>query len=323
MQGGVDFLNCLHHDLSIKILMSLEDPADLVRLGVVSRSWRHFVITNGLCKNLCRRMFPQLSRLDRVNELSGIVKRHAEAGPSKFMEWEALEREHRVFAFLARGCLSFGLRDCISEAIIASSTDNYPEERIDNTLEPRDRVARRASYWSSKGQSNPEVPEMLTYKLAADLCVITDINIRPFQAYFQLGYPIYSAKSVRFRMGHIKSSMDCLVDDSWQGSSDDKYAWTYTSREFPMSQGLVMTSMHGLTPHRSFQCLRKIACRISGFQNLFFALVESYRLSCWVGSRDRRWMVCSIYACLMFKFWDARWHLVSVFRYLNPLKNLC
>ncbi|XP_021279997.1 F-box protein At4g00755 isoform X1 [Herrania umbratica] len=236
MQGGVDFLNCLHHDLSIKILMSLEDPADLVRLGVVSRSWRHFVITNGLCKNLCRRMFPQLSRLDRVNELSGIVKRHAEAGPSKFMEWEALEREHRVFAFLARGCLSFGLRDCISEAIIASSTDNYPEERIDNTLEPRDRVARRASYWSSKGQSNPEVPEMLTYKLAADLCVITDINIRPFQAYFQLGYPIYSAKSVRFRMGHIKSSMDCLVDDSWQGSSDDKYAWTYTSREFPMSQ---------------------------------------------------------------------------------------
>ncbi|KAK6260749.1 hypothetical protein SCA6_015223 [Theobroma cacao] len=236
MQGGVDFLNCLDGDLSIKILMSLEDPADLVRLGAVSRSWRHFVITNGLCKNLCRRMFPQFSRLDCVNELIGTVKRHAEAGPSNFMEWEALEREHRVFAFLARGCLSFGLRDCISEAIIASSTDNYPEESIDNTLEPRDRVARIASYWSSKGQSNPEVPETLTYKLAADLCVITDINIRPFQAYFQFGYPIYSAKSVRFRTGHIKSSVDNLVDDSCQGSSDNKYAWTYTSQDFPMSQ---------------------------------------------------------------------------------------
>ncbi|MBA0674936.1 hypothetical protein Goari_016505, partial [Gossypium aridum] len=130
-----------------------------------------------------------------------------------------------------RCCLSTTAGDCISEAIIASSTDNYPEESICNTLEPRDRVARTASYWSSKGQKNPAVPETLTYRLIADLCVVTEIKIRPFQAYFQFGYPIYSAKSVRFRMGHIKDA-----DESCQDSGTDRFAWTYTSQEFEMAQ---------------------------------------------------------------------------------------
>ncbi|KAA3458757.1 F-box protein isoform X1 [Gossypium australe] len=176
-------------------------------------------------------MFPQLSRVDRVNELGGSTKGHVGAGSSNFMEWEALEREHRAYAFLARCCLSTTAGDCISEAIIASSTDNYPEESICNTLEPRDRVARTASYWSSKGQKNPTVPETLTYRLIADLCVVTEIKIRPFQAYFQFGYPIYSAKSVRFRMGHIKDA-----DESCQDSGTDRFAWTYTSQEFEMAQ---------------------------------------------------------------------------------------
>ncbi|KAE8733348.1 putative ATP binding protein [Hibiscus syriacus] len=211
MKNGWDFLNLLHYDLSIKILTSLQDPSDLVRFGAVSRSWQHFVIKNGLCKQLCLRMFPQLSRVDHVNELSSASKGHAEAGYSNFME-------------------------CISEAIIASSTDNYPEESIDNTLESRDRVARRASYWSSKGQSNPAVPETLTYRLCADLCVITEINIRPFQAYFEFGKPIYSANSVRFRMGHMKSYVDNLVSESCQDCGHEKFVWTCTSEEFPMAQ---------------------------------------------------------------------------------------
>ncbi|XP_022757208.1 F-box protein At4g00755-like [Durio zibethinus] len=227
MQNDVHFINFLPDALSIKIFTSLEDPSDLVRFSAVSRSCRRFVITNGLCKHLCLRMFPQLSRVDHVNELGVTLNGHAEAGSSNFMEWEALEREHRVYASLARGFLSFAIRECISEAIIASSTDNHPDESIDNTLDPGDRVRGRASYWSSSGQSNPAVPETLTYKLNADLCVITEINIKPFQAYFQYHYPIYSAKSVRFRMGHIKSSMENHVDE---------FVWTYTSQEFPMAQ---------------------------------------------------------------------------------------
>lgn len=126
-------------------------------------------------------MFPQLSRVDHVTESSDSIKRSTEAGSSNYMEWETLETEHRVYAFLAQGCASFPLRECISEAIVASSTDNYPEERIHHTLEPRDIIGDRASYWSSKGQSNPAVPETLLYKLVSDLCVITEINIKPFQ----------------------------------------------------------------------------------------------------------------------------------------------
>ena len=44
-----------------------------------------------------------------------------------------------------------------------------------------------------------------------------------------------------------------------------------------------------------FLMSRKVACRILGFQNLFFALVEFCRLSCWVGSRDMKWMAYSIF----------------------------
>ena len=57
-------------------------------------------------------------------------------------------------------------------------------------------------------------------------------------AYFQRGSPIYSAKSVRFRMGHPKSPNDLgshLLCDSLP-SADDTFTWTYTSPEFPMAQ---------------------------------------------------------------------------------------
>lgn len=235
MESGVDFVNSLEYDMSLKILMCLEDPSDIVRASSVSRSWRHFVIANGLCKHLCLSMFPQLSRVDHVTEFSNSIRRPSDAGTSNFIEWETLEREHRVYAFLARGCTSFPVRECIAEAIVASSTDNYPEESIHHTLEPRDRIGDRASYWSSKGQNNPEVPETLLYKLVSDLCVISEINIKPFQAFFQQGFPIYSAKSVRFRMGHSKSTMNDSINELGQSSIDEKLVWTYISPEFPMS----------------------------------------------------------------------------------------
>ena len=53
-----------------------------------------------------------------------------------------------------------------------------------NTLDPRDRFALRASYWSSKGHKDPSVPETLIYKLKADFCVITEIYIQPFEGKF-------------------------------------------------------------------------------------------------------------------------------------------
>ncbi|XP_004492681.1 F-box protein At4g00755-like [Cicer arietinum] len=197
-----DFLSWLDHDTSLNIFKGMDDPADLARVSCVSRSWRHFVIANGLSKQLCLRMFPPLSRVACVVELNQHgVKEHPEVGLSNSMEWLALQKDNRVYGCLARCCMSPVAMDCI---------------------------AGRFSYWSSNGQINPNVPETLTYQLGSQICVIKEINIQPFQAHFQMGSPIYSAQSVRFKMGHQKASLDSLADEM--------FVWTYTSPEFPMAQ---------------------------------------------------------------------------------------
>ncbi|KAK7374193.1 hypothetical protein VNO80_07620 [Phaseolus coccineus] len=229
MEYHKDFITCLDSDTSLKILMCLDDPADLVRVTCVSRSWRQSVIANGLCKQLCLRMFPQLSRVAFVVELNQHgAKEHEEVGSSYSMERLVLQREHRVFSYLGKVLMSSVAMNCIAKTVGASSTDNFPNESIDNTLEPRDFISGTYFYWSSMGQSNHNVPETLTYELVSQICVITEINIQPFQAHFQPGSPIYSANSVRFKMGHPKGSLDAL--------DDELFVWTYTSPEFPMSQ---------------------------------------------------------------------------------------
>ncbi|OWM79512.1 hypothetical protein CDL15_Pgr022924 [Punica granatum] len=240
MDNVGDFVQYLGPDMSIKILTHLDDPSDLVRVCAASSSWHRFVIENNISKHLCLRLVPEVLGLARFIEGNIMIKPLKDASNTS-AEWERNKINHRVYAFLARGLSSTIEKSCLSEAICASSTDNYPEESMQNTLEPRDRVERRASYWSSKGQSDPEVPETLLYRLASKLCVVTEIHVQPFQAYFQFGFPIYSAKAVRFRMGHPKSPMEMdseAFDKSQTGSesADGNFVWTYTSPEFPMVQ---------------------------------------------------------------------------------------
>ncbi|XP_028122234.1 F-box protein At4g00755-like isoform X1 [Camellia sinensis] len=240
MEGCGDLLQSLGPDLSMKILMCLEDPSDLVRVCSVSSSWRQFVIKNHLSKQLCLRMFPEISSVARIIEVENMIE-PVKVKPDNSMEWECLERDHRVYSFLARGLTTSLRKDCISEAFGASSTDHYPEESIHNTLEPSDMVEDRASYWSSVGESDPAVPEMLLYELISKLCIISEIHIQPFQVYFELGFPIYSAKAVRFRMGCPRSLTEIGSDSSDESdavheSADNLFEWTYTSPEFPMAQ---------------------------------------------------------------------------------------
>ena len=76
----------------------------------------------------------------------------------------------------------YNSRNCIIRCIGASSTDNFPEETIENTLEPIDHVEMSLSYWSSGGQRDPTcLPECLIYMLHSDLCLIDEIKIQPFQ----------------------------------------------------------------------------------------------------------------------------------------------
>lgn len=139
------------------------------------------VIENGLSKQLCFKMFPHLSGIFSIVEVNNSEMNEHNVACGSSTDSKSLQRDHRVYAHLVHASTSFLMRNCISSAIIASSTDNDPEESINNTLESRDVVARRASYWSSKGQFKPDVPETLTYRLVSNLCVITEINIRPFQ----------------------------------------------------------------------------------------------------------------------------------------------
>lgn len=128
-------------------------------------------------------MYPELVGFSHVIEVNDVIE------PDEFklnnsIEWRCLKRDHRIYAFLARGFDSFMRKDCLFEAICASSTDNYPEESIQNTLEPSDSVDNRVSYWSSEGESDPAVAETLLYKLTSNLCVITEIHVQPFQGCF-------------------------------------------------------------------------------------------------------------------------------------------
>ena len=125
-------------------------------------------------------MFPEISSAAHVIEANNKIE-PVEVNSSSNIEWECLRRKHKIYSFLAQGLSPVIRTDCIGEAISASSTDNYPDERIHNTLEARDRVGNRPSYWSSKGEDDPSVPETLLYRLTAKLSVITEIHVQPFQ----------------------------------------------------------------------------------------------------------------------------------------------
>ncbi|CAL9113510.1 unnamed protein product [Musa acuminata var. zebrina] len=253
MENRWDFLEWLGPDASTAVLMLLDDPGDLVRVSSVSRSWRRFVIANGFTKNLCLRISPEASKFAQVVEVSTVSKT-TEVGSSSAVEWQSMEREHKVYLYLGH-CLSSpkGKRDCIYQAICASSTDNYPDESIENTLEPSEIADRRPSYWSSGGQREASVPESLTYRLVANLCIVSEIKIQPFKAFFQPGDPVYSAKSVRFRMGYSRlgqGQSSCITNEyaEHQSADDDNYYWTYTSPEFPMLQENVLQSFKLRSP---------------------------------------------------------------------------
>lgn len=248
MDVSADFLEWLGPDTSTIVFMLLDDPIDIVRACAVSRSWRRFVILNGFCKKLCLRICADVSFFTRVIEASDSNDTTEEAGSSSAMEWGSLVREHKAYSYLCHRLVKpTGYGECINEAIRASSTDNYPDESIENTLIEADRVNMQPSYWSSRGECDPGTPETLLYRLCSRLCVVAEIKIQPFEAYFQYGSPIYSAKAVRFRMGHCVSNqnqnpsatdnrLSPQISKHTQDYSDEKFVWTYVSPEFPMAQ---------------------------------------------------------------------------------------
>ncbi|KAJ3678644.1 hypothetical protein LUZ60_002447 [Juncus effusus] len=243
-----DMLEWLGPDASACVLTCLDDPADVARASSVSRSWHNFVISNELGKRLATQLYPEISNFTSV-QLSPNPSNPLTSQPSSSnsTEQQILENQHRVYTYLSHAILNPRNSDnCVLHCIGASSTDNFPEESILNTLEPNDRVELRPSYWSSGGQIDENAPECLVYKLDADLYVLDEIRIKPFKAYFQYDHPIYSSKKVRFKMGYAKVNLPELDEDSLEddglSTGDDNYVWTHISPEYSMSQESTLQS---------------------------------------------------------------------------------
>ncbi|XP_074282085.1 F-box protein At4g00755-like [Silene latifolia] len=239
MEQPCDFVERLEKDMSIKILACLEDPCDLARVSSVSKSWRRFVIENGLCKQLCLKLCPDVSKIIDVVDLSDKLKSVA---ISTHEIPGCRESDHRVFSLLLRGLTSFPSGYQIAEALCASSTDRFPDEVVHNTLEEDYNFA----YWSSKGTSDPAIPETLVYGLITDLCLISEIHVQPLRAFWEPGRPIYSAEAVRFSMGHRRSPHKIEIHSHLAPVhyDDDMFMWTYTSPEFPMAQEAGVQRFH-------------------------------------------------------------------------------
>ncbi|KAM7261247.1 hypothetical protein ACFE04_026722 [Oxalis oulophora] len=216
----------------LDILLRLDDPSKLLRFSCASPSHQRFVVENGVFKQQCLRMFPQLSDVVLVTECMDKDKPNDAAGSSKRLKSTTLEKEHRVYSYFYRCIKSIPIGDLIHSTLCASSTkthDPYMALTIDHTLLARNSFGSlTSSHWLSTGQYDASVPEMLTYKLINPLCVVTEINIKPFQD--------YSASAVRFRLGYANPDSNGTVDKLGRNLPDDLFVWNYTTPQFRMTQ---------------------------------------------------------------------------------------
>ncbi|GLJ35997.1 hypothetical protein SUGI_0722010 [Cryptomeria japonica] len=233
-------LERLVDDGLINILHFLDEPGDLVRFAAASKTCQKRVVEGRCVKDLCIRISPEVSMFSSVEEHK--ININEGVSSHKDLKWENLEREHKVYTMLARELMgSPARRSCICKPIQVSSTDNYPDESVINTLDPRHiKDNGMPCYWSSKGESNVEVPETLTYALHTKLCVVHEVKIRPFKAYFQRGYPIYSSNAVRFRFGYCRSNIEDV--DMFKSNNKFDYVWMYVSPEYTMQQADILQS---------------------------------------------------------------------------------
>lgn len=233
-------LDKLDKDTIMHVLSLIDAPSDLAHVACVCCLWHRCVIEGKLWKKLCVKLFPEISRdFEFSNYSEGLSSNQRDA--RKLSRY--LEEESSASKLLLKKLLKPPLRrTCVAEPLHASSTDNLPVESAVQTLYQEPVYSGVPSYWSSTGQEDTSVPEILTYRLCSDVCVVHDVKIRPFQAHFQNGSPIYSSEAVRFRFGYSRVAkpkwsglFECFVD-SPRTAHMDEYVWTYISPTFQMVQ---------------------------------------------------------------------------------------
>jgi len=159
--------------------------------------------------------------------------------------------EHILFKRLARDVMlateqadqEVSLQALIRCAVEATTTD-HAEESVQNVLSRETRVSRsfyNLCYWSSKGSESCTHSDAITFQLSHPLSVVRCIKIRPFEAHFQRGSPIYSSAFVRFSFGTGRCETRDLVeitDETEPGGAQDAVneGWSEISDVYPMEQ---------------------------------------------------------------------------------------
>ncbi|KAK2366977.1 F-box protein [Trifolium repens] len=201
----MDFIQWLGRDMSIMVFSFLDDSRDLIRASAVCSSWGDFVIENGLCKQLCLKMVPEVSGGVYGIEVDNVIEPDSDMVERSYTDWEFLKRNHNIYARLAFG-LTPMRNNCISKQIYVVYP-NHLKEGIVNTLKPASLT--------------------LLYGLCSEICLLTEINVH-----------IFKAKAIRVRFGCQKHQMEMNSEPFVLDSLTHKmlYNWTYTSPVFPMSQ---------------------------------------------------------------------------------------
>ena len=129
-------------------------------------------------------------------------------------------------------------------------------EALRNTLSSRVRNAAwdRPCYWSSSGSASPDAQDEVTYRLAAPLCFVHAVQLRPFRAYFQLGFPIYSPLRVRVLLGALDEDAGGYGGSDAAGHSP---GWRYTSPYFDVRQA---DELQTLTLPQPALCVGGVVC---------------------------------------------------------------
>ena len=124
------------------------------------------VIENGLCKQLCLKIIPEVSGVVHSIEVDNVIEPDSNMVERQYANLECLKRNHKVYS-----CLAFGLfplkNNCISQYMVASRTIDPMKEGVANTL---------AAIYKPEND-----PKTLFYRLCSKICLVTEINILPFQ----------------------------------------------------------------------------------------------------------------------------------------------
>lgn len=139
------------------------------------------MIRHSLCKKLWLKKVPQFSSIISTVDDSNGVLRLSDLLSTSPASWETLKKEHKIYSSLLQPLAKpiVAPKECISCPIGASSTDQ--DSDIANTVIPHERYPLGAAYWSSTGQSDPDVPEYLLYRLNSKVCIVTGVHIRPYK----------------------------------------------------------------------------------------------------------------------------------------------